>query len=63
MHSDFELTRCQLLQDVFTKLLLTAKGREKLRVGEGRPYEWWGGKIQELFKKLFERYEYLKKRQ
>ena len=52
----------QLFQDVFTKLLLTAKMREKLRIGEGRPYAWWGEKLSILFGKLFDKWAALKKR-
>ncbi|OQR84225.1 exosome complex exonuclease RRP6-like protein [Achlya hypogyna] len=51
-----------VLEDVFTKLLLAKKERDRLAQGLGLSYDWWNGRLKEHYATRYRKWASLKKR-
>ena len=50
----------QLLEEVFTKLLVGKKERSRLGVGFGLHYEWWSERLRVYFDDMYRKWTVLK---
>ncbi|ETV94188.1 hypothetical protein, variant [Aphanomyces invadans] len=53
-------TTSAVLEDVFTKLLLGKKERERLNCGLGLAYDWWSKRLQEFYSERYRKWNALK---